>query len=104
MKSLNLAALSIAVFIFALIAAEMIVPLDWKPSILLRQSTGELPSNPKRTFMDEVGRMRQAKAEAAELHQQATDLAASVNRIENARVQLNGRIRQKVTELNRYRP
>ena len=38
------------------------------------------------------------------LHQQAAELAASVNRLEDARVQLNDRIRQKVTELNRYRP
>ena len=104
MKSLNLAALSIAVFIFALIAAEMIVPLDWKPSILLRQSTGEIPSNPKRTFVDEASRLGRANAETAELHQQAAELAASVNRLEDARVQLNDRIRQKVTELNRYRP
>jgi hypothetical protein len=88
----------------AIIGAETVMPIDWKPSVLLLQSTGDLPPRLEQTLLDELDRSRRMKTEADQMREHAADLAASIARIEDAQEALNGRIQQKMIDFNQYRP
>lgn len=102
MQTLITLCLSIALALGAIIATEASLPLDWKPSILLRQSTGELPPHLTKSLEDEKIRAEGLEFETRQARENASDLAASIGRIEEARAALEQRVQEKGAEFNYY--
>lgn len=102
MRTLITLCLSVVLAISAIIAAEMNLPLDLKPSVLLRQSTGELPPHLTQSLENEKIRAERVGLEVEQAQEHASSLAASIARIEAAHEALIQRLQEKGAEFNVY--
>jgi hypothetical protein len=94
--------LSVAIALGGIIAAEVSLPLDLKPSVLLRVSTGEIPSNLEQSLDTEKIHSERMALEVHQAQEDASGLAASIVRIEAAREALIQRVQEKGAEFNYY--